>query len=115
MEFRKLLTILALTLCGSATADIFTVVDVIETSAANINVPTSTNGHLTFRPCADECDESFMAIRLTPGTQFIVRGQQVKFADFRRIINDARRGKDDYALVSYDTEKRIVTSLHLGL
>ena len=115
MEIRKILTILALAICGSATADIFTIVEVIEASTANINVPTSTNGHLTFKPCADDCDEEYMAIRLTPETQFIIRGQQVNFVDFRRIFNDVRRGKDDYALVSFDTEKRIVTSLRLGL
>jgi hypothetical protein len=114
MDIRKILTILALALCGSATADIFTVVDAVETSTANVNVPTSTNGHLTFKPCADVCDEAFMAIRLTPETQYVIRGQRVNFADFRRMFNEMRRGKDAYALVSYDTEKRIVTSVRLG-
>ena len=86
----------------------------METSAANVNVPTSTNGQLTFKPCAEECDEEFISVRLTPETQFVVRGQQVNFADFRQEFYKLRRGRINYALVSYDTEKRTVTSVYLG-
>ena len=52
MDYRRIVSILALALCTSATADIVTVIDAVETSAANLNVPTSTNGQLTFKPCA---------------------------------------------------------------
>ena len=114
MDIRGILSILVLALCGSATADIFTVVDVVETSMANVNVPTSTNGQLTFKPCAEACDAEFISVRLTPETRFVVHGQHVNFADFRREFYKLRRGDDDFALVSYDTEKRIVTSVHLG-
>ena len=114
MDFRKLIAILALSLCGSAIADIVTVVDFVETSTANVNVPTTTNGQLTFKPCADTCEAEFIAARLTPDTEFVVRGQRVTFIDFRRAFYALRRGNDDYALVSYDTEKRVVTSINLG-
>jgi len=114
MNYRRIVSILALALCMSATADIVTVIDAVETSAANVNVPTSTNGQLTFKPCAEACDEKFISVRLTPETQFIIRGRHVNFADFRREFYKLRRRYDDYALVSYDTEKRIVTSLRLG-
>ncbi len=114
MDIRGILSVLVLALCGSATADIFTVVDAVETSTANVNMPTSTNGQLTFKPCAEACDEEFISVRLTPETQFVVRGQQVNFADFRREFYKLRRNSLDYALVSYDTEKRTVTSVRLG-
>ena len=114
MDYRRIVLILSFALSVSATADIVTVIDAVETSAANVNVPTSTNGQLTFKPCADACDEEFISVRLTPETQFVVRGQQVNFADFRREFYKLRRGSVDYALVSYDTEKRTVTSVHLG-
>ena len=114
MDYRRIVLILAFALSVSATADIVTVIDAVETSAANVNVPTSTNGQLTFKPCADACDEEFISVRLTPETQFVVRGQQVNFADFRREFYKLRRRSVDYALVSYDTEKRTVTSVHLG-
>ncbi len=114
MDYRRIVSILALALCVSATADIVTVIDAVETSAANMNVPTSTNSQLTFKPCAEACDEDFISVRLTPETQFVVRGQHVNFADFRREFYKLRRGGHDYALVSYDTDKRIVTSVHLG-
>ncbi len=115
MDYRRIVSILALALCMSATADIVTVIDAVETSAANVNVPTSTNGQLTFKPCAEACDEEFISVRLTPETRFIIHGQQMNFVDFRREFSKLRRGDDDYALVSYDTEKRIVTSVHLGI
>ncbi len=114
MDYRRIVSILALALCMSATADIVTVIDAVETSAANVNVPTSLNGRLTFKPCAEACDEEFIAVRLTPETQFVVRGQPVNFADFRRAFNKVPRNGIYYALVSYDTENRTVTSVHLG-
>ena len=114
MDYRRVVSILALALCISATADIVTVIDAVETSAANVNVPTSLNGRLTFKPCAEACDEEFIAVRLTPETQFVVRGQQVNFADFRRAFYKVPRSRIYYALVSYDTENRTVTSVHLG-
>ena len=114
MDIRGILSVLVLALCGSATADIFTVVDAVETSAANVNVPTSLNGRLTFKPCAEACDEEFISVRLTPATQFVVRGQPMNFADFRREFYKLRRGSLHYTLVSYDTDKRTVTSVRLG-
>ena len=114
MDIRRILSILVLALCGSATADIVTVIDAVETSTANVNVPTSVNGRLTFRPCAEACDEEFISVRLTPATQFVVRGQPMNFADFRREFYKLRRGSLHYTLVSYDTDKRTVTSVHLG-
>jgi len=104
MDIRGILSILVLALCGSATADIFTVVDFVETSTANVNVPTSTNGQLTFKSCAEACDAEFISVRLTRETRYVIHGQQMNFVDFRREFYKLRRGYDDYALVSYDTE-----------
>lgn len=114
MDYRRIVSILALALCVSATADIITIVDAVETSTANLKVPTSINGRLTFKPCAAACEAKFISIRLTPETQFVIRGQQLNFADFRREFFKLRRGGRDYALVSYDTDNRTVTSVHLG-
>ncbi len=114
MNYRRIVSILALALCMSATADIVTVIDAVETSAANVNVPTSVNGRLTFKPCAEACDADFITVRLTPETHFVIRGEELNFADFRREFHKLRRGDDDYALVSYDTEKGTVTSVRLG-
>jgi hypothetical protein len=114
MDYRGIVSILALALCVSAAADIVTIVDAVETSVANVNVPTSINGRLTFKPCAEACDAEFISVRLTPATQFVVRGQQLNFADFRREFYKLPRYRIYYALVSYDTEKRTVTSVHLG-
>lgn len=114
MDLPKFLPIAVFLLCGNAAADIFTVVDFVETSTANVNVPTSMNGYLTFRPCADVCDADYIAIRLTPETEFVIRGRRVSFTDFRHAHSAMRAGKDRYALVGYDTENRVVMSIRLG-
>lgn len=114
MDYRRIVPILILALGASAAADIVTVIDAVETSAANVIVPTSLNGRLTFKPCAEACDAKFISVRLTPETQFVFRGQQLTFADFRRQFYGLQRSSHDYTLVSYDTDKRTVTSVRLG-
>lgn len=118
MNFRKTVAILALAISGlvgnEAPADVITMVDAVETITANINVPTSTNGRLMFKACSDTCDEDFIAARLTPETLFWFNGQRMNFAEFRANFFNLRRGSDTYALVSYDTNTKTVTSLNVG-
>jgi hypothetical protein len=68
-----------------------------------------------FRPCADECDEKFIAVKLTPETQFVVRGQTVDFTDFRSAFLSVRSKGDDYALVSYHVKSSSVVSIVIGI
>ena len=65
MDLRKILLILGLAVSMAAQASIVTEVEAVETVTSNISVPTSTNGRLMFRPCADSCEEKFIAVRLT--------------------------------------------------
>ena len=115
MELRKIILILALALTGPASADIVTLVKAVETVTSNVSVPTSDNGRLMFRPCAEECEEKFVIVRLTGDTTFFVRSQRVNFLDFRQAFYNMRRGDEDYALVSYDVEAKTVTSVSIGL
>lgn len=114
MYLRKFFLILALAVSTTATADIVTVVDAVETVTSNISVPTTPNGRLMFRPCDADCDESFIAVRLTPETTYHVRGTAVDFVEFRRQFFNLRRGGEGYALVSYDTESKSATSIRIG-
>jgi len=115
MNFRKIVMALALALSGLAAADIVTVVDAVETVATNVIVPTSTNGRLLFRPCADNCDDPYRSVRLTPETRFVVRGQSMNFVDFRKYFYNLRSRGETYTLISYETSSKIVTSVNLGL
>lgn len=115
MYLRKIILILALATGGYATADIVTVVNAVETVTSNISVPTTPNGRLMFRPCDGECDEKFIAVRLTPETMYSVRGTRVDFVEFRRLFFNMRRDGEGFALVSYDTESNSATSIRIGL
>lgn len=114
MDICKVLAAMALAICMSAAADVVTMVEAVETLTANINVPTSTNGRLMFKSCSDKCDDDFISARLTPETQFVFNGQRMLFVDFRQNFFNLNRGGDTYALVSYDTVGKTVTSISVG-
>ena len=111
MTFRIGALLLALCVSVPATAELRTLVEAKETSTAFMNVPTSDNGRLTFKSC-EECE--FVTVRLTPGTTYYLRGESMLFAEFRKHFSNLRRSKEDYALVTYDTETNTVTSVRVA-
>ena len=113
MNIRKALIAVLLCLTLPAAAEIVTLIDAVETSTANLSVPTASNGNLSFKPCADGCDE-IIRVRLTPETSYVLNGVSMDFMDFRREFYKLRRRIKDYALVSYDTQKNTVTSVRVG-
>ena len=113
MKFQTGLLIALLGIALPAMADITTLIDAVETSTSNVTVPTASNGNLSFKPCADNCEE-IIRVRLTPETSYVLNGVAMEFIDFRREFYKLRRGSEDYALVSYDTEKNTVTSVRVG-
>ena len=111
MIFRLGFVLLGFCVALPASADIRTIVHAVETSTAFMNIPTTESSRLTFKPC-EECD--FIEVRLTRDTQYFLRGEQLPFADFRRAFNSLRRSKQDYALVSFDTETNTVMSVRVA-
>ena len=113
MNFRQIILVAILSFCIPAFAEIITLVNAVETSTTNITVPTASTGNLSFKPCADDCDE-IIRVRLTPETIYVLNGVAMEFIDFRREFYKLRRGNEDYVLVSYDTKKSTVTSVRVG-
>ncbi|MCI0516653.1 MAG: hypothetical protein L0Y45_02360 [Woeseiaceae bacterium] len=111
MDFRKLIVLVMLAACLPATADIRIVTRAVETSTAYMNMPTTDSSRLLFKSC-DDCE--IFEVRLTPATLFILRGEQLPFAEFRKQFNSLRQSKDDYALVTFDTETNAVSSVRVG-
>jgi hypothetical protein len=111
MTFRMGVLLLALCFSLPSGADPKTLIEATETSTAYMNLPTSDNGRLTFRSCED-CD--FISVRLTPATQFYLRGQTVTFSAFRTGFSSLRRSTEDYALVTYDAETGVVTTVRVA-
>jgi hypothetical protein len=111
MNLQNCLLLAALSVCMPALAELKTLVEAKETSTAYLNVPTTENSRLTFKSC-DECE--LISVRLTPATKFYVRGTAMRFADFRAAFNKLKHSKDDYVLVSYETETNTVKSVRVA-
>ena len=119
MKLRKWisLAIIGLVLGQPAIAafEIVTLVNAVETSPSNIILPSSTSGMVSFRPCDEECDAvEYRRARLTDATKFAVNGKAVKFEEFRKAFAAIRGTEDSYALVSYDTKSKTVTSIDVA-
>ena len=94
MRFRKYALIVMLGLSLPAMAQMTTLIESVEASTSVINVPTTPNGRLSFKPCAERCDADYISVRLTPETRFLVNGQAVSFAEFRMDFHNRSRGED---------------------
>lgn len=105
---------LALATSWPVNADIRTRVAAVETVAANLRLPVSDNGRLSFRPCDERCDADFVMVRLTPATEFVVRGSRVEYLDFRKAFFNLKPGSETYTLVRYDTDNSTATSVQIG-
>ena len=112
----KALAILALALSQPVIADdeAAVLVTAVETSPSNITLPPSMNGMMSFKPCGKDCDREYERARITEGTRFVVDGKAVNFEDFRKAFAVIRGNDDSYALVSYDTRTRTVTSIDVA-
>ena len=116
MKIRTSLTLLVLAWSQLALAEreLVTLVEATELSPANIILPASINGMMTFRPCSDDCDEDYERARLTAATQFTVNGSRVKFEDFQKAFAVLKRADDAYALVSVDLKESTVASIEIA-
>lgn len=111
----RLLLVAAILMIGQPVlAQIVTKIDAIETTPANIILPATTDGMMTFRPCDGDCDVDYKRVRLTALTKFTVNGKAVKYEDFRRDFANIKRRPTSYALVSYETETNTATSIQLA-
>lgn len=116
MKIRLLMTTVLLAATQMAIADfqMETLVRSVELSPSNIILPASTNGMVTYRPCAAKCEVEYERARLTEATRFRVGGKGVKFEDFRTKFTAIRTDANSYALISVDTKTKTVTSIDIA-
>ena len=116
MKFRLFVAVLAMCTGSAAIADfeIVTQVRAMELSPANMILPASTSGMMTYRPCADECDADYERARLTPETVYSVDGNKVKFDDFQLQFAAIKGTKSSYALLSVDMNNKTVSSIDIA-
>lgn len=111
MTIRICAWLLALCLSASALAELTTMIRAVELSTSNLQVPTTPNGRLMFKPCSGTCKAKFQSSRLTAETQFIVNDASTDFLGFRKAFFNLARDTEHYALVSYDAKTNTVTSV----
>ncbi len=110
MNVRTIIVLLIMGIAAPAFADYQVVVDAVETSSSLVKFPTTQNSTLSFKRCK-ECDSE--SVRLTPYTDFILRGERIKFDGFRQGFKKLRRD-DEYVLISYDVKTNTVTSIRVA-
>tara|TARA_R110002049_G_scaffold60567_4_gene162521 strand:+ start:646 stop:996 length:351 start_codon:yes stop_codon:yes gene_type:complete len=115
MIFRKSIVLTSLLLLSPlATAQLLTLIDAIELAPANIILPGTQNGMVTYKPCVDECDEVHERARLTEDTEFYVDDTRVKYDAFKQGISVLKNNPDSYALISVDTKLKTITSIRIN-
>jgi len=116
MKIWKTLMILAL-LCGQAALaehSFVTLVRAMETSPGDIILPLSASGTVTYRQCAERCDEKYERARLTSDTVFTVAGKTVKYAELKKVHGEIRNDAEKYAFISVDLARLTVTSIDIS-
>ena len=100
-------------MAAHADKQLVTIVKAVELSPANMIIPQSTNGLVTYQPCAEKCDAEHERARLTAETSYLINGRAVKFEDFRKEFPVFRADDSAYALLSVETKSRTITSVEL--
>ncbi len=114
--FRKLLIAASLISMAAVAQGQFvfkTEIAAVELSPRNIILPTTSLGMVSFRPCGGACDVPYERISLSPETTFSVKGERMKFDDFRRAMNTTRFSKVSYALINFDVDTKTATNIEV--
>ena len=116
MKIRALIITIALACCPPVLAEfeMVTLVKAMETSPGNIILPASVSGMVTYRPCAEKCDEEYKRARLTADTVFTVEGKTVKFDELKKVHSEIRKTAESYAFISVDVARITVTSIDIS-
>ena len=105
--------ILAASAAAHAQFTFKTEIEAVELTPANIILPATASGMLSFRPCDSDCSEDYVRIQLTPATRFVIDGKRLEYDEFRRAFASAKRSPQAYALINYDVETRAATNIEV--
>ena len=112
MIIRKLF--LAVLVCASfpAAAEFTTRELAIEVSLADMQVPATANGSLTFKQCGD-CD--YRSIPMSRDTRFVVNGKDVGLKAFRRSVLSVRDRDSETIIVMHHLESNTITTVSASI
>lgn len=81
-----------------------------EVSLADLRLPGSTSGTLTFKPCSD-CD--YRTVRVTAATQYEVNGSAVPLEDFRKQLGNIRDRREETVTVLHHLESDTIKAVRI--
>jgi hypothetical protein len=81
-----------------------------EVSIKSLRLPVSPNGTVSLREC-DDCD--YHSIRVTPNTQYMINGEQLRLTKFRKAILDLKLRMDITVNVTRDEATSTVASVYV--
>ena len=116
MKIKTMLIVIALACCPPVLAEfeMVTLVKALETAPGNIILPASVNGTVTYKPCAEKCDEKYERARLTADTNFTVEGRTVKYEELRKVHSEIGNTAESYAFISIDVARLTVKSIDIS-
>ncbi len=110
MSIRSLLAVLVVALSAPAAAQLEVVSEAYEVSLANLRLPVTANGTLTFRQC-NTCD--YRTVRVTAATLYEVNDQARTLQDFRKELGGVQDAGNVIATVLHHLESDSVTAIHV--
>lgn len=106
MKIRLLAMVLALAATLPATAQITTVQRAHELPVANVRLPVSASGTLTFKACAT-CPTT--TARVNDDTRWLIDNESVSLQQFREVFAGKSGRGDEYMMVRHHLEKNLIT------
>jgi len=110
MKIRTILFALALCLSLPAAANFEIVSKAHEVSLADLRLPGSTSGTLTFKPCK-ACD--YQTVRVTAATQYEVNGSSLDLEDFRNQLGNIRNRRETTVTVLHHLESDTIKAVRI--
>lgn len=110
MKIRVILLALAICLSLPAAANFEIVSKAHEVSLADLRLPGSTAGTLTFKPCRD-CD--YQTVRVTAATRYEVNRQSVDLEAFRSQLSNIRDRREKTITVLHHLESDTITAVRV--
>jgi hypothetical protein len=111
MNMIKIITVAwMLAISSIAFANDVPATNTFEVSIKSLRLPVSPNGTVSLRECGD-CD--YHSIRVTPNTQYMINGEQLRLTKFRKAILDLKLRMDITVNVTRDEATSTVASVYV--
>jgi hypothetical protein len=111
MKIKLILSALILGLALPVAAEFKTVSRAHEVSLSDFRAPTTLNGGLTFKGCA-ECDS--LSVSVTPNTRFVVNGKTLSLDEFRSAVSRVDNREAATIIVLHHLESDTIVSVSLS-